>query len=90
MFNTSHFPWIPSPSNDRGQIQAFRTATRQGDQEQPWVNMINRLQRGSIAEPALQGATSKRLVTVAMLPRAGEAAAPAAKLNPLPLVTLEL
>jgi len=52
--------------------------------------MSNGLQNGPIAEPALQGATSKRLVIVAMLPPAGAAGTPTANLNSLPRLTPEL
>ena len=52
--------------------------------------MSNRLQKGPSAEPALQGATSKRSVIVAVLLPAGEAATPAAKLNSLPRLTPKL
>ncbi len=54
------------------------------------MSMSNRLQKGPSAEPALQGATSKRSVIVAVLLPAGEAATPAAKLNSLPRLTPKL
>ncbi|MGA7913410.1 MAG: hypothetical protein WCC30_17930 [Candidatus Dormiibacterota bacterium] len=51
--------------------------------------MSNRLQKGPTAEPALQGAISKRSVIVAVLLPAEAAAAPAAKLNAHPRLTRE-
>lgn len=52
--------------------------------------MSNRLQKGPSAEPALQGAISKRSVIVAVLLQAAAAAAPAAKLSTHPRLTREL
>jgi hypothetical protein len=52
--------------------------------------MSNSLQKGPCAEAALQSATSKRSVIVAVLLPAGAAATPATKLNSLPRLTPEL
>jgi hypothetical protein len=52
--------------------------------------MSNRLQKGPTAEPALQGAISKRSVIVAVLLPGEAVAAPAAKLNAHPRLTREL
>ena len=52
--------------------------------------MSNRLQKGPIAEPALQGAISKRSVIVAVLLPADAAVPPAARLNSHPRLTRAL